>query len=103
MGRAVGRATLLQYSGEDKVHNYLNTGARIQSSPAGRALGRATLLQYSGVRPVEGTLVGMIAGGIDLLMLLLDWYLGREEKRIQGAKEEGIAEGKAEVYQEIAA
>ena len=34
-------------------------------------------------------------------MLLSDWYLARQEKRIQVAKAEGIAEGKAEVYQEI--
>ena len=57
--------------------------------------------------PVGVTLVGMIAGGIDLLMLLSDWYLARQEKRIQAAKEEGKAEGmtegKAEAYQEIAA
>ncbi len=32
-------------------------------------------------------------------MLLSDWYLARQEKRIQVAK----AEGKAEVYQEIVA
>ena len=56
-------------------------------------------------------------------MLLSDWYLARQEKRIQAAKEEGkaegiaegkaegiaegkaegITEGKAEAYQEIAA
>ena len=44
-------------------------------------------------------------------MLLSDWYLARQEKQIQTAKAEGIAEGKAEgitegkaeVYQEIAA
>ena len=46
--------------------------------------------------PVGVTLVGMIAGGIDLLMLLSDWYLARQEKRIQAAKEEGKAEGVAE-------
>lgn len=36
-------------------------------------------------------------------MLLSDWYLARQEKQIQTAKAEGITEGKAEVYQEIAA
>ena len=48
-------------------------------------------------------------------MLLSDWYLDRQEKRIRAAeakgkaegiaagKAEGIAEGKAEVYREIAA
>ena len=53
--------------------------------------------------PVGAAFVGMIVGGIDLLMLLSDWYLARQEKQIQAAKAEGKAEGKAEVYQEIAA
>ena len=55
----------------------------------------------------------MMVGGIDVVMLLSDWYLDRREKRIQAAKAEGIAEGitagiaegktegKAEVYREI--
>ena len=30
-----------------------------------------------------------------MVMLLSDWYLDRREKRIQTAKAEGIAEGKA--------
>ncbi len=57
--------------------------------------------------PVGAALVGMIVGGIDLIMLLSDWYLNRQEKRIRAAeavaKAEGKAEGKAEVYREIAA
>ncbi len=64
----------------------------------------------------------MIVGGIDLIMLLSDWYLDRQEKRIRAAeaaaeakgkakgiaegkaegKAEGIAEGQAKVYREIA-
>ena len=40
-------------------------------------------------------------------MLLSDWYLARQEKRIQAAVEEAKAEGraetKAEIYREIAA
>ena len=51
--------------------------------------------------PVGGVFVGMIVGGIDLIMLLSDWYLSRQEKRIEAAKAEGKAEGKAEVYREI--
>ncbi len=43
-------------------------------------------------------------------MLLSDWYLNRQEKRIRAAeaaaeakgKAEGIAEGQAKVYREIA-
>ena len=69
--------------------------------------------------PIGAALVGMIVGGIDLIMLLSDWYADRQEKRIRAAEEaaeakgkaegeakgraEGKAEGKAEVYQEIAA
>ncbi len=52
----------------------------------------------------------MIVGGIDLIMLLSDWYLDRQEKRIRAAeaaaeakgKAKGIAEGQAKVYREIA-
>ena len=60
--------------------------------------------------PVGAAIVGMIVGGIDLIMLLSDWYLDRREKRIRAAeaaaeakgKAEGIAEGQARVYREIA-
>ncbi len=53
--------------------------------------------------PVDATLVAMIIGGIDLIMLLSDFIEERRQKRIAAAKEEGKAEGKAEVYREIAA
>ena len=59
------------------------------------------LKDISAFIPVGGVLVGMLVGGIDFIMLLSDWYLERREKRIQTAKAEGIAEGKAAVYQEI--
>ena len=64
--------------------------------------------------PVGAAVVGMIVGGIDIIMLLSDWYLNRQEKRIRAAeaaaeakgkaegKVEGIAEGQAQVYREIA-
>ena len=52
--------------------------------------------------PVWAAVVGMIVGGIDIIMLLSDWYLERREKRVQTAKAEGIAEGQAKVYREIA-
>ena len=55
---------------------------------------------------VGAAVVAMIVGGIDIIMLLSDWYLNRQEKRIRAAKAEGkaegIAEGRAEVYREIA-
>ena len=50
--------------------------------------------------PVGAAIVGMIVGGIDLIMLLSDWFLERREKRIQAAKEEGRKEGREEGYAE---
>ena len=43
-------------------------------------------------------LFGMSAGGVDFIMLLSDWFLERQEKRIQAAKEEGRKEGYADGY-----
>ena len=40
----------------------------------------------------------MIIGGVDVIMLLSDWFLERQEKRIQAAKEEGRKEGYAAGY-----
>lgn len=48
--------------------------------------------------PVGAAIVGMIVGGIDFIMLLSDWFLVRQEKRIQAAKEEGREEGRKEGY-----
>ena len=41
-------------------------------------------------------LFGMIVQGVDFIMLLSDWFLERQEKRIQTARKEGYAEGYAE-------
>lgn len=49
--------------------------------------------------PVGAAFVAMIIGGIDLIMLLSDFIEARRKKRIAAAK----AEGKAEVYREVAA
>ena len=56
------------------------------------------LKDMSAFIPVGAALVAMIVGGVDIIMLLSDWYAERLEKRIQAAK----VEGKFEVYQEIA-
>ena len=56
---------------------------------------------------VEAVIVGMIVGGIDFIMSLLelfldfiilfpDWFSGRRKNRIQTAKEEGRKKGYAE-------
>ena len=53
--------------------------------------------------PVGATIIAMIIGGIDLMMLLSDFMQARREKQIEAAKVVAKEEGKAEVYREIAA
>ncbi len=52
--------------------------------------------------PVDAALVAMIIGVIDLMMLLSDFIDARRQKRIEAAAAAAKAEGKAEVYREIA-
>lgn len=89
------------------VYSYIALDYELTSGWKGHESVQNVLKDISDFIPVGVAYVGMIVGGIDLLMLLSDWYLARQEKRIQAAKAEGkaegIAEGKAEVYQEIVA
>ena len=87
------------------IYGYVAVGYEITQSWKGHESVQNVLKDISTFIPVGGALVGMIVGGIDFIMLLSDWYLQRQENRIQTAKAEGkaegIAEGKAEAYQEI--
>lgn len=89
------------------VYSYIALDYELARGWTGHESVQNVLKDISDFIPVGVAYVGMIVGGIDLLMLLSDWYLARQEKRIQVAKAEGkaegIAEGKAEVYQEIVA
>ena len=85
------------------VYGYIALDYELTRGWKGHASVQNVLKDISDFIPVGAAFVGMIMGGLDLLMLLSDWYLARQEKRIQAAKAEGIAEGKAEVYQEIMA
>ena len=85
------------------VYSYIALDYELTSGWKGHESIQNVLKDISDFIPVGVAYVGMIVGGIDLLMLLSDWYLARQEKRILAAKAEGIAEGKAEVYQEIVA
>ncbi len=87
------------------IYGYIALNYEINKGWNGHASVQNILKDISIFIPVGGALVGMIVGGIDIIMLLSDWYLARQEKRIQAAKVEGIAEGIAKgetkVYQEV--
>ena len=89
------------------IYGYIALDYELTKGWQGHESVQNVLKDISDFIPVGAAFVGMIVGGIDLVMLLSDWYLARQEKRIEAAKAEGlaegIAEGKAEVYQEIAA
>ncbi|MCY3723603.1 MAG: hypothetical protein OXG97_15380 [Candidatus Poribacteria bacterium] len=85
------------------VYSYIALDYELARGWKGHESVQNVLKDISNFIPVGVAYIGMIVGGIDLLMLLSDWYLARQEKRIQVAKAEGKAEGKAEVYQEIVA
>ena len=85
------------------IYGYIALDYELTTGWQGHESVQNVLKDISDFIPVGAAFVGMIVGGIDLLMLLSDWYLARQEKRIQAAKAEGKAEGKAEVYQEISA
>ncbi|MDE0015045.1 hypothetical protein F4141_15800 [Candidatus Poribacteria bacterium] len=83
------------------IYGYIALDYEIAKGWKGHESVQNVLKDISAFIPVGGALVGMMVGGIDIIMLLSDWYLNRQEKRIQAAKTEGIAEGKAEAYHEI--
>ena len=91
------------------IYGFIAIDYEITQSWKGHVSVQNVVKDISAFIPIGGVLVGMIIGGIDVIMLLSDWYLDRREKRIQTAKAEGkaegiaegIAEGKAAVYQEI--
>ena len=97
------------------VYSYIALDYELTRGWKGHESVQNVLEDISDFIPVAIAYVGMIVGGIDLIMLLSDWYLARQENRIQAAKAEGkaegiaegkaegIAEGKAKVYQEIMA
>ena len=85
------------------IYGYIALDFELTRGWQGHESVQNVLKDISDFIPVGAAFVGMTVGGIDLLMLLSDWYLAKQEKRIQTAKAEGKAEGKAEVYQEIMA
>ncbi|MYH81706.1 hypothetical protein F4009_02660 [Candidatus Poribacteria bacterium] len=92
------------------IYGYIALDYEATKSWKGHESVQNVLDDISNFIPVGAAIVGMIVGGIDLTMLLSDWYYDRREKRIRAAeakgkaegKAEGIAEGQAKVYREIA-
>ena len=77
------------------IYGYIALDYEVTRGWNGHASVQNVLKDISTFIPVGVAIVGMIIGGIDLMMLLSDWFLARQEKRIQAAREEGYAEGYA--------
>ena len=77
------------------IYGYIALDYEVTRGWNGHASVQNVLKDLSTFIPVGVAIVGMIIGGIDLMMLLSDWFLARQEKRIQAAREEGYAEGYA--------
>ena len=78
------------------VYSYIALDYELTRGWKGHESVQNVLEDISDFIPVGIAYVGMIVGGIDVIMLLSDWYLARQENRIQAAKAEGKAEGIAE-------
>ena len=87
------------------IYGYIAADYEIAKGWTGHASVQNIVKDISAFIPVGGAIVAMIVGGFDLMMLLSDWYLERQERRIEAAKEEGKVEGREEgkeqVYREI--
>ena len=100
------------------IYSYMALDYEITKGWNGHLSVQNVVKDVSAFIPVGAFLVGIIVGGIDIIMLLSDWYLARQEKRIQAAQEEakaegleqgieqgleqGLERGRAEAYQQIA-
>ncbi len=96
------------------IYSYMALTYEITNGWNGHLSVQNVLKDIAAFIPVGGLLVGIIIGGIDVIMLLSDWYLARQEKRMQAAQEvakaegleqgieQGIERGRAEAYQQIA-
>jgi len=82
---------------------YLVLHGNIQFKRIGTRIRSKCHKRHFRIYPSGAACVAMIIGGIDLIMLLSDFIEARREKRIAAAAAEAKAEGKAEVYREIAA
>ena len=82
------------------IYGYIALDYEVTRGWNGHASVQNVLKDLSTFIPVGVAIVGMIIGGIDLMMLLSDWFLARQEKRIQAAREEGREEGREEVREE---
>ena len=80
------------------IYGYIALDYEVTRGWNGHVSVQNVLKDLSTFIPVGVAIVGMIIGGIDLMMLLSDWFLARQEKRIQAAREEGREEGYAEGY-----
>ena len=88
------------------IYGYIALDYEITQGWKGHVSVQNVTKDISAFIPVGAALVAMIIGGIDLIMLLSDFFEARREKRIAAAREaakaEGIAEGEARAYRKFA-
>ena len=83
------------------VHTYFAIGQENQNTWKGYESFQNVFVDISRFIPVALAYTGIIIGGIDIIMLLSDWYANRKQQQIEAAKQSGKAEGKAEGRQEL--
>lgn len=92
------------------IYGYIALEFEIAQGWKGHISVQNVMKDISAFIPVDATCVGIIIGGIDLMMLLSDFFEARREKRVvaaaeaaaEAARAEGIAEGEARAYQKYA-
>lgn len=82
------------------IYSYIALDYEITRGWKGHESVQNVLKDISTFIPVGGTLIAMIVGGIDIMMLLSDWFYDRREKRIQAEREEARKEGREEGREE---
>ena len=82
------------------LYGYVALDYEIAEGWKGHESVQNVLKDLSAFIPVGGALIAIIVGGIDIMMLLSDWFYERREKRIQAEREKAREEGKKEGYAE---
>ena len=82
------------------IYSYIALDYEITKGWQGHTSVQNVLKDISTFIPVGGTLITVIVGGIDIMMLLSDWFYDRREKRIQAEREKAREEGRKEGYAE---
>ena len=87
------------------IHTCFAVEHEFQTTWKGYASFQNVFVDISRFIPVALAYTGIVIGGIDIIMLLSDWYAKRKEQQLEAAiaaaEKRGKAEGKAEGRQEL--